>query len=173
VTPKSHQTVRSDLINFNFGTGTGNKKSSTAAFHTLTSSNKKFFVSESPQSQIISRIIEEHKTVKRPNRTPFNVINHASIPKMTNLEPDADNPLSRIRKNTSKHLDILDGGHAEPFEIIETSDFKDRLKESSMKRRTEIRLATPTNLQFDKDNIENIVQNSSFCESDFYQPKRK
>lgn len=80
---------------------------------------------------------------------------------MIGAEPENNNT-QLIRKNKKRDLNIIDEGHAEPFEIIETSDFKDRLKESSLKRHKEIRQATPTNLQFDIEKTEKKVVTSSF-----------
>ena len=160
-------------VNANSGSGNYdrrdhfNKLSSTAAFKTLTSSPNKMFQSDSPGSQKIIKIREEQKTVKRDSR---GAANYKTTPKLINLEPELENINPFNRKPTHQHLVVMDEDHAEPFEIIETTDWEKLFKTiSPLKQRNSV---------IERDNVKDYCDRnikhshiSSFCEGDFFKPK--
>ena len=157
----------------NFERDTCYKLSSTAAFKTLTSSPHQPMMTDSPKSENIYRPIEEQKTVKRSNRSGINPIKNVKVPKLMSLEPSLEHHPSRLRKETKQNQIALDEGHAEPFEIIENSDYNAQLKQLSFNKEKQNHEYTPTSVAFEIEKTEKKVQTSSFHESDFYHPQRE
>lgn len=144
------------------------KLSSTAAFKTLTSSPHKPLTIESPETERRIRN-EEAKTVKRTQRLKNA---QAKLPKLSTLEPQAEEHHSLFRKTTRAHLAVFDEGQAEPFEIIESIDFQNHMKWKSPKEfsRNTPKQREKVNEEHEHENTEIRIQTSSFVDSDSFYP---
>lgn len=171
---REYQTVISDFVSPDvLVANNGQKLSSTAAFKTLGSSinkptNLEYVPTESPISTH-SHQLKEIVPCQTPNLPKFTDI--YSPPQHKNHHPVLS------RKPTNSQMVVVDEGHSEPFEIIESMDcqkFQSKIDGKKIDFDTpELKPIKESKLVSDKENIfePELESGQKFKKTDFYVPK--
>ena len=141
-----------------------NKLSSTAAFKTVESSVKKPLISDSPWTDKAIKIHDNIKTAKRVQRQTNEFI---KIPNRYDGWLDLDQFPHLSRKKTNQQMVVMNEGHSEPFEIIESiecTNFVDSSKRNNQRR---------IDFNTDVNAIKKEIQTSSYMSerNNFWDPE--